>query len=365
MRLYLRGRTYWCTYHDARTGRTERVSTRCTERGAAKIAATRFERAGADPDRAVTEDATLANAIADVIGEYEARQHEGRNAKATVDFYRKRAGQLARMIVEGHLPPRLSDLRARHVDAMIDVRRAEKTSRATIAKDLIVLRLALKLAKRRGQWRGDVDEVLPHRFGGASKARERWLTHPEAWALFGGLRPDRAAWAAFAIATSANLSEAAKAKRSDVVYEDGVLTKVHLRGTKREKRDRWVPIVRSWQRLLLEAALSAAGPDRLWAPWTKITRDLHLGAGRAEIPVLSSNDLRRTFATWMRADGLPLHVIAAAMGHTDSRMVERVYGRLDVTQLSALMRGTDAVPNLYETSGTERDAQDSQDIEKT
>jgi integrase len=41
-----------------------------------------------------------------------------------------------------------------------------------------------------------------------------------------------------------------------------------------------------------------------------------------------SNDLRRTFGTWLRKQGVDPSLIAPAMGHADSRMVERVYGRL-------------------------------------
>lgn len=37
----------------------------------------------------------------------------------------------------------------------------------------------------------------------------------------------------------------------------------------------------------------------------------------------------------MRADGVPPHLIGAMMGHADSRMVERVYGRLPLPDLHA------------------------------
>jgi hypothetical protein len=95
--------------------------------------------------------------------------------------------------------------------------------------------------------------------------------------------------------------------------------------------------VKPWQLALLEAALSALpkkGP--LFASWTKIDRDLKLACKKAGVAPCSTNDLRRTFGTWMRADGLgsELHV---AMGHVDSRMYERVYARLNPKQLAALM----------------------------
>jgi hypothetical protein len=40
------------------------------------------------------------------------------------------------------------------------------------------------------------------------------------------------------------------------------------------------------------------------------------------------NDLRRTFASWSVQAGTPAKVIANLMGHTSTRMVDLVYGRV-------------------------------------
>lgn len=346
MRVYRRngGRIYWASYYDATAKRTERCSTRVTERAAAIAIGARLERDAADPDGAAAATATLADALDAVIAEYEQLAREGQKAPDTVDFYQRRARQVLRMIAEGLLPPLLADIRARNVDMMIDHRRAEGSSRSTIAKDLIVLRLALKLAKRRGQWAGDVDAVLPHRFGVDYQPRERWLTPADVWALLPQLRYDRACWVAYAIATGANLSETQKARRDDVKAAS-----VHLRGTKRKTRDRHAPLVFPWQRALLDLALTYPGASSLFPKWSEsnMNRDLKNACERAGIARCSSNDLRRTFGTWMRASGAPLELLAPAMGHGDTRMVERVYARLDVTQLAALLGGTTAVHGVY------------------
>jgi integrase len=364
MRIYKRGRIYWVAYHDVSTREHKRVSTHLTDRVAALAFGARLERHGADPDGQAAAEATLAGALDNVIAEYEARAKEGTNAKVTVEFYRKRASQLLRMVANGVLPERLSAIGARHVDAMIDARRAEGVKRYTIAKDLIVLRLALKLAKRRKDWFGDVDAVLPHRFKVDYAPRERWLTRAELWALLAELRPDRAAWVAFAVATGANLSETQKARRADVTFANKTPTKVHVRGTKREARDREVPIVKPWQERLLTAALASAGTDALWASWTKMTRDVHLACARAGIARVSSNDLRRTFATWMRADGVRLDDLAPMMGHVDTRMLQQVYARLDVEQLRVLVEGQ-AVRPVYVDSPEATVCADSEDTPGT
>src|SRR5678816_4174438 len=51
----------------------------------------------------------------------------------------------------------------------------------------------------------------------------------------------------------------------------------------------------------------------------------------------SPNDLRRTYAKWMRLARVPAEIVAPTMGHRDTRMVERVYGRLSPEEIGALL----------------------------
>ena len=64
----------------------------------------------------------------------------------------------------------------------------------------------------------------------------------------------------------------------------------------------------------------------LFLPWGNVRRDLALACDKVGIEPCSPNDLRHTCATWLRQDGPP-DLIAPLMGHADTRMVERVYGR--------------------------------------
>lgn len=363
MRIYKRGKVYHARFWDASIQDYDRRSTRCTDRAAAELVAKRWEQSGADPDRAALEGATLEAAFDDLNAENEARVREKKMAHDTADFYKKRTMQLRRLVVEGFLPRLLADLRPRHVDAAIDSRRAQGVSAHTIAKDLIALRLTLKLAKRRGKWKGDIAEVMP-RFGAGYTPRARWLPPHDLAALLAELRPDRGAWVAFAIATSANLSEAAKARRDDVIVDrDLKPEKVHVRGTKRDTRDRKVPIVYDWQSALLEAALSALpAKGALFTSWTKIDRDLKAACRRARIAPVSTNDLRRTFGVWMRASGARIEDLSPMLGHADGRMAERVYARINVEQLVGLLRGAPVlVQPVCKTEGHEPDSADHSD----
>jgi len=62
------------------------------------------------------------------------------------------------------------------------------------------------------------------------------------------------------------------------------------------------------------------------------------GADRHYPLLPTPDDLRRTCATWLRADGASTDALAPLMGHADGRMVERVYGRLDPEQLRARLQ---------------------------
>jgi hypothetical protein len=86
---------------------------------------------------------------------------------------------------------------------------------------------------------------------------------------------------------------------------------------------------------LLGHALTYAEGENglLFRPWGNVRRDLAAACARAGIPPVTPNDLRRTYATWWRHHGVATHDIAALLGHRDSRMVERVYGRTDAQSL--------------------------------
>ena len=117
-----------------------------------------------------------------------------REAEGTLDCYRVRAGHLTRILGASLT---LHEVTARKVDAFIDQRLDEGASRNTIHKELTVLRATLKVAKRRGEFPGDIAAIMPDQFSSEYKPRERHQTPGEAQALLAELEPDRAARVAF------------------------------------------------------------------------------------------------------------------------------------------------------------------------
>jgi hypothetical protein len=135
----------------------------------------------------------------------------------------------------------------------------------------------------------------------------------------------------FGPTTSARWSEAKRAELAHVLQRGGG-TFVQLQGTKTKRSKREVPILGS-AGVLLAWALGRP----IFPSWPNVRRDLHAACKRAGIPPCSPNDLRRTFSTWMQQAGAGNDLIAQAMGHVDSRMVERVYGRMQPDDLARLL----------------------------
>lgn len=341
-------------------------STRCRDRAAARIIRDGWEREAADPRAAAAARATLSDAIEERHKELQslASATPPRKSQRTVEFFVAKAGHLIRILEHDaageYVPLKLSALEpphgARLVDQYIAQRRAEwavapkrndagelveagrRISDHTIAKELVCLRGALKVVKRYGLWTGDIDAVLPVAFAPNYEPGKRWYTRDQVERIIAQLTPDRGARVALMVGAGAEQSATDRAARGDA---DADHSSVHVRGSKRKTRDRRIPLVFQWQRDLVKFAFeNGAGDGLLFEPWSNIRRDLASACARAGVAEsCSPNDLRRTCLTWMRAEGMMPSEIAPFAGHADSRMVEKVYAKLNPEQLRAVMLG--------------------------
>ena len=329
MRLYKRGGYWWCSF--PWEGQTIRRSTRCTTRGAAMLVAQRWERERADPDHAAAQAATVGGAVDGFLAEL-ARSDR---PQVTKRFYRQKCGVLVRIF--GADAPLNDAVTAAGVDRYIAQREGEPVAYGpggapsrfvtanTIHKELVALRQVLKRARRRGEFRKDPAEVLPVGFSPKYEPRRTSLTMEQAAQLCEKLPGPRAATVAFILATTARRSEAFAARVEDVELELGC---VHLRGTKTEGADRTVSVAPFARALLGFAVERGAGKGGLLLqPWPNARRGLSRACSALGIPRVTFNDLRRTLSTWLVEGGVSNTVVARLLGHVDTRMLERVYGR--------------------------------------
>jgi len=321
--VYLRGGVYWCYARNPNGGRGTRISTKCRDKAAAVAFWRELERQSVTPAHQAAAETSLADALDRRIAE---RTNAGR-AAGTISMLTQKARHLNRLL---GADTRLSRIGAAEIDGYVQDRLKEGASRSTVHKELVTLRGALRLAKRRGEYARDLGEVMPLDFSVKYKPKTRALSFTEIRSLLAKLPAPRRALVGFLIATGATYpSELARLRPSDV---DVTRWRVRLRGTKRDSRDRVVPIV-AFARPWVEAAL----PYLPFARWSNIRRDLHQACDAAKIARCSPNDLRRTLATLLRAHGVEPQLLAPMLGHADSRMVERVYGRLAPDQLQHLI----------------------------
>lgn len=328
MRLYKRGEIYWCWFYD-RQKRRVRTSTKCTDRRAAESVAARLEREAADPRRAAANQTSLRDALSRLVLDRQTRAR----AEGTIKMYRTKGGQLTR-VLGGDTP--LANIDATSVDRFIAKRLEEGAKRNTIGKELTALRSALKVAKRRGEFLGDVAEVMPVQWSAGYKPRARVLRKAsDLQKLVDELLPDRGAHVCYIIASASRISESHRARRTDIDLDNDLL---RVRGTKTDASDATIPIV-GWMRPLMEHVIAVRGDVKgpMFRKWGNVGRELAEACDRAGIERLSPNDLRRTHATWLATSGVEPSLLAGMLRHKDTRMVERVYGRIAPDALGALL----------------------------
>ena len=296
----------------------DRATTGCRDLEAAKLFRAERERQAADPAYAAAQKATVGKWAGELLATKATSVAAG-----TLDMYRTKLGHIVRVF--GPETP-MASVGPVSVDTYVKIRREEEASDHTIAKELIALRGLCALAKRAGEWSGDLDTLQPVGFSSGYAPRKTALTNEQALALTAQLSPERAVAVWLALLTGARRSELPCIWEKDVIrYASGSIT-IHIRGTKTDGADRVVPIVTSWQRTLFNKVREAL-PIR---PWSNMNRDLALASVAAELPfVVTPNDLRRTFASWLIEAGVTREEVAKMLGHSGTAMVFRVYGRAD------------------------------------
>ncbi len=353
---------YWyAVFYDA-AGARQRRSTRCRLEDADRALALRaqWEADARDPHHRAAAT-TLRDVLSRFVSGRDALVTQGKRSAATIRYYLQKAGVLRGFFERDANDDRneglfaVADLTTSHIDGYIDTRRNDGVDDTSIKKELAVLRAGLKAAKRRGEFSGDLDVLftLPDDFDPKYRPRKRVLTRDQLGELIARLPANRAAQVTFIVATSCELGALLRARPEDVVRgAKKQIVEVHIRGTKRETRDRHVPIVTDDQIALMRFTMQHADGTEglLFGPWSNIRRDLvdavaeineayvAEGSNKPLLPRISPNDLRRTAGSWLRAEGIALDHIAKVMGHRTSKMVELVYGQLTTAELGNLMR---------------------------
>lgn len=337
-RLFKRGRIWWCWFYD-RQGNRKQESTKTRDKVTAREIARELERQAQDPDGYRRAQAAFGDAVKAWLNHKEEEVKARKLSAKTQTYWHTKVGNV--LVFMGKDAP-LSEFRPRDVRNYISHRRQQGTGEKTIKEELLVWKQVLRNAKFDGLWSGDLEEFFPD-FAATSTPGERCLTRGEVRLMLAALPRHHAARLAFAVATSARYEEASHVVAADLGTEYVTLRTGKLKSGSRLPETRQVPIMHEWQRELLAFARRHApgqkpGQKLFARPKSEVFEN---AAERVDLATSSHNDWRRTFCTWMLAEGVAPHLVSKMMGHTSTQMVERVYGKLSAEQIRALVLGPD------------------------
>jgi integrase len=221
---------------------------------------------------------------------------------------------------------------------------ALRQRRATANRIFGVLKAALNLAFREGNARNDEVWRRVKPFREASAPKIRYLTPSEARRLVNACEPGFRPLVQCALLTGCRYGEIVAFRVGDLDLGAGTISVRASKGG----RPRHVVLTEDGITLFEQHVAGRPGiapiftrPDG--ARWGRSHqhRPLREACRRAGIdPPASFHILRHTYATHLLQAGAPLPVIAANLGHSDTRMTERHYAHLVQSHVAQVIRAT-------------------------
>jgi integrase len=243
------------------------------------------------------------------------------SSQKTVAYYSDKSKALHRFFDA----PCVEEITIEHLYAYVELRRAAGRKTATIKKELEVLSMVAKHYGIDLRSKSVRIRRLFAKTSGAATREPKPLTFEEYQRLREQLPDNRRLLVDVAVYTGARASELFALRVDDFDFVRG---RVHIRGKKTAKSDRWVPLFPVLDELVRPQQLARRG-GHLLDPWHNKWKDLRAACLRAGIEPRSVLDFRHTFASWLKQAGCDSKAVGALMGHTTGKMVDEVYGHLD------------------------------------
>jgi integrase len=220
--------------------------------------------------------------------------------------------------------------------------------RATANRILGVLKAALNLAFREKNATTDQEWRRVRPFRAVNAAKIRYLSHAETQRLVNACKPEFRPLVQCALLTGCRYGEIAGFRVADFDRDAGTVTARTTKGG----HPRHVILTDDGILLFERHVVGKTGAGPIFtrpdgSRWGRSHqhRPLREACGHAGIdPPASFHILRHTYATHLLQAGVPLPVIAANLGHTDTRMTERHYAHLIPSHVAQVIRA--AMPRL-------------------
>jgi integrase len=226
--------------------------------------------------------------------------------------------------------------------------------RSTANRVLTMLKAALNHAHAEGKCATDDAWRSVRAFREADAVRLRYLSDDEARRLTNACATDFRDLVTAGFLTGCRYGELVAMRVDDFNTDAGTL---RVRASKSGK-PRHVVLTQEGRDFIAQRAAGKPGSAHLFVrgngePWGKSQQQRRLRAActAAKIdPAINFHGLRHTYASRLAMRGVPLAVIAAQLGHADTRMVEKHYGHLAPSYVADTVRQAFGSLGLMEPS---------------
>jgi integrase len=235
---------------------------------------------------------------------------------------------------------------------------AKRKRRATANRDLTVLKAALNRAYANGRIGSDQAWRSVKPFKGVDGARLRFLTDDEARRLVNAAPPEFRPIVQASLLTGARWGELRNVTVADVDLQGGTVRLQETKGN--EPRDCYLEseglslFTRHTAGKGSKDLVFPAPNGKRWSDAMQIRRMVDAcEAGKVDPPA-SFHDLRRTYGARLARAGVPMSVIAQALGHKDERITRRHYAHLSPSFVSETVREHAAGMGIVEPTNVTR-----------
>ena len=216
----------------------------------------------------------------------------------------------------------------------------QRPRQATANRVLTVLKAALNFAWTNGKVPSDDAWRKVKPFRNVDVPRVRFLSQDEITRLLNACNADARALAMGALQTGCRYGELAAMRAEDFDPDAG---SVFIREPKNGK-PRYVPLTAEGRRFFERLAIGKSARDALFLkdgrPWRKSEQDraVKRAVTAAGVEDVSFHILRHCYGAALAKAGVPLQVIAEALGHSDTRITQRHYAHLQPSFVADTIR---------------------------
>jgi integrase len=218
----------------------------------------------------------------------------------------------------------------------------QRRRKSTLNRVIAALKACLNHAYATGKTPSREGWARLKKFRSADSARLRWLTVEEAKRLQNACSPDFRPLVRAALLTGCRMGELLALRARDFDARSETL----LVADSKSGKPRHVPLTDQGIALFEELTAGKAHDSIVFtradrSNWYRVavTREMRAACENGRIsPAATFHTLRHTYASHLAQKGGALLFVAAALGHSDTRMVEKHYGHLGPSQVAEMIR---------------------------